>query len=120
MLTVLDLLTLLEMEKTKNIKQLAKEVEMPKEALHAILMDLSQHNILKYDAETGKVTLPGWLLNINRKIERAKPSTGELILPRYGEIRIQDTVIGNYTARDLELKVRLKAKVKEIAICELT
>ncbi|MEM2889633.1 MAG: hypothetical protein QXR42_09240 [Candidatus Bathyarchaeia archaeon] len=120
MVTVADLLTLIEEQKTKDIKNLAKETEIPKEKLHLILTDLSHYNLVKYDEKTGKVTLSRWLLDISQKIERIKPPTGEIILPKYGEIKIQDIVIGNYTTKDLELKVRLKAKLKEIAICELT
>ncbi|MDH7607613.1 MAG: hypothetical protein QHH12_07650 [Candidatus Bathyarchaeota archaeon] len=99
---------------------MAKETEIPKERLHLILKDLSQHNIVKYDAKTGTAALPRWLLNVSREIEKGSPATGEIILPRYGEIQIQDIVIGNYTSKDLELKVRLRVKLKEIAICEVT
>ncbi|MEM1589520.1 MAG: hypothetical protein QXZ68_07130 [Candidatus Bathyarchaeia archaeon] len=120
MITVADLLTLIEEQKTKNIKQLAKETGIPKEQLHLILTDLSQYNLIKYDVETGEIELSKWLRDINRKIEKGKPSTGEIILPRYGEVKIQDMVIGNYTTKDLELKIRLKVRQKEIAICELT
>ncbi|MEM3566181.1 MAG: hypothetical protein QXK18_04845 [Candidatus Bathyarchaeia archaeon] len=120
MLTTADLLMLIEEQKTKNIKQLAKETEIPKEQLHLILTDLSQYNLIKYDAKTGEIKLSKWLLNINRKIEKGKPPTGEIILPKYGEVKIQDMIIGNYTTKDLELKIRLRAKQKEIAICELT
>lgn len=120
MLTVADLLAIIEEQKTKNVKQLAKETEIPKERLHLILKDLSQHNIVKYDAKTGTVTLPKWLLNVSREIEKGSPATGEIIVPRYREIQIQDTIIGNYTSKDLELKFRLRAKLKEIAICEVT
>lgn len=38
----------------------------------------------------------------------------------FREIQIQDTIVGNYTSKDLELKFRLRAKLKEIAICEVT
>jgi len=64
--------------------------------------------------------LPKWLININKKIEKQKPATGEIILPKFQEIQIQDTLFGNYTQKDLELKIRLKAKHKEIAICDIT
>jgi len=120
MLTAAELLVIIEEQKTRNIKKLAKEIGISPERLHAILMDLGQHNLVEYDPATGKVTLPKWLLNVNREIEKEKPSTGEMILPRYKEIQIQDTIIGNYTTRDLELKLRLRTKLKEIAICELT
>lgn len=120
MLTVADILALIEEQKTKNIKQLAKETEIPKEQLHLILKDLSQYNLIEYDAETGGIKVAKWLQNLNQKIEKSKPPTGEIILPKYGEIKLQDMIIGNYTSKDLELKVRLKAKQKEIAICELT
>jgi hypothetical protein len=120
MLTVADLLTLIEEQKTKTLRQLSKEIEIPKERLHTILEYLNRHDLVKYDAKTGTVTLPAWLQDVNKEMEKSSPATGEIILPRYREIQIQDIVVGNYTARDLELKVRLKAKLKEIAICEVT
>jgi predicted transcriptional regulator len=120
MLTAAELLAIIEEEKTKNVKKLAKEIGISPERLHKILTDLNQHNLVEYDTATGKVTLPKWLLNVTKEIEMEKPSIGEVILPRYKEIQIQDTIIGNYTTRDLELKLRLRAKLKEIAICELT
>ncbi|MEM3579412.1 MAG: hypothetical protein QXL54_04240 [Candidatus Bathyarchaeia archaeon] len=120
MITVADLLSLLEEQKIKNIKQLAKEVDIPRENLHLILIDLDQHNLVEYNIKTGDVSLSEWLQKVSRKIERSKPASGEIILPRYGEIKIQDMLIGNYTSRDLELKVRLRARCKEIAICDLT
>jgi len=120
MLTTADLLAIIEEQKVKNIKKLAKEIEISQERLELILTDLSRHNLVEYDPMTGKVMLPRWLLDINKEIEKEKPSTGEIILPKYKEIRIQDTLIGNYTTRDLELKLRLRAKLKEIAICDVT
>ncbi|MEM2779696.1 MAG: hypothetical protein QW791_02325 [Candidatus Bathyarchaeia archaeon] len=120
MVTVADLLELIEEQRTKNIKQLAKEIEIQEEQLHRILTDLSQYNLVEYNVKTGEIKVSKWLMNINQKIEKSKPPTGEIILPKYGEIKIQDMVIGNYTTKDLELKVRLKARLKEIAISELT
>ncbi|MEM1566741.1 MAG: hypothetical protein QW510_06655 [Candidatus Bathyarchaeia archaeon] len=120
MLTVADILALIEEQKTKNLKQLARETEIPKEQLHIILKDLSQYNLIEYDVKTGNVKIAKWLQNLNQKIEKGTPPIGEIILPKYGEIKLQDIVIGNYTSRDLELRVRLKARQKEIAICELT
>jgi len=119
MLTTADLLTIIEEQKSKSIKQLARETQISQEKLHLILTNLSQHNLLNYNPKTGKVTLPQWLVNINKKIEEEKPATGEIILPKYTEIKIEDILIGNYTGSDLELKVRLKAKQKEIAICNI-
>jgi len=120
MLTTADLLTIIEEQKSLNIKRLAKKLEIPEKNLHEILTNLRQHNFIEYDQKTGKVTLPKWLININRKIEKERPATGEIILPKYKEIRIQDALIGNYTERDLELKIRLRATHKEIAICDIT
>lgn len=118
--TTVDLLTLIEEQKSLNIKRLAKNLEISEKRLHEILADLHRRNLIKYDQKTGKVTLPKWLMNINRKIERETPTVGEIILPRYKEIQVQDALIGNYTEKDLELKIRLKAKHKEIAICDVT
>jgi hypothetical protein len=119
MLTTADLLTIIEEQKSIDIKKLAKKLEISPKSLHAILTNLCQHNIVEYDSKTGKVALPKWLLNINQKIEDEKAATGEIILPKYKEIRIQDVLIGNYTGNDLELKVRVKATMKEIAICPI-
>jgi len=120
MLTVAEILALIEEQKTKNLRQLARETDIPKEQLHLILKDLCQYNLVEYDVETGSVKVSKWLQNLNQKIEKSKPPTGQIILPKLGEIKLQDIIIGNYTSRDLELKIRLKARQKEIAICELT
>lgn len=120
MQTVADLLTLLEEQKTKNIEKLAEETEIPKEVLHLILKDLDKRNLVKYNDKTGEVTLPAWLLEVNEKIEKGKAPAGEVILPKCTEVRVQDIVIGNFTSKDLALKIRLRARIKEIAICDLT
>lgn len=120
MQTVADLLTLLEEQKTKNIEKLAEETEIPKEVLHLILKDLDKRNLVKYNDKTGEVTLPAWLLEVNEKIEKGKAPAGEVILPKCAEVRVQDIVIGNFTSKDLALKIRLRARIKEIAICDLT
>ncbi len=120
MLTTADLLSALEEPKTTNVKRLAKKLEVQPNELKEVLKTLSEHNIVKYDQKTGEVALPKWLINIDKKIESIKPAVGEIILPKFQEIRIQDITIGNYTRDDLELKIRLKAKQKEIAICNIT
>ncbi|MEM3703836.1 MAG: hypothetical protein QXX79_05425 [Candidatus Bathyarchaeia archaeon] len=120
MSTVADLLLIIEGQKTKSIRQLAKETEIPEDKLHAILTELRKHNLVDYDLATGTVALPKWLLNIDKKVEKERPAVGQIILPRNKEIQIQDTLIGNYTTNDLELKVRLRAKLKEIALCNIT
>jgi len=119
MLSAIDILSTIEEEKTYNIKQLAKKFEMESEQLKEILEDLSKHNLIEYNPQTGKVTLPAWLININKEIKTIKPATGAIILPRYQEIKIQEISIGNFTRNDLELKMRFRAKLKEIAICDI-
>lgn len=118
MLSTTDILSIIEEQKTYHIKQLAKNLEIRVEQLEKILKDLSEHQLVQYDQQTGKVTLSPWLANINEEIENLKPATGSLILPKNQEIKIQDITIGNFTEKDLELNIRLKAKRKEIAISE--
>jgi predicted ArsR family transcriptional regulator len=120
MLTATDLLIIIQEQKKPNIKQLAKKLEIQEDHLHKILTNLEKHNLIEYNPETGRTALPKWLLNINKRMEAIKPTTGEIILPRYQEMQIQDIIIGNYTKDDLELKVRLKTNRKEIAICNIT
>ena len=120
MLTTADLLTIIEEQKSLKIKKLAKKLQISEKSLHEILTNLQQNNLIEYNPITGRVTLPKWLVNIDRKIETAKPATGQIILPKYEEIKIQDLLIGNFTKNDLELKIRLRARQKEIAICSLT
>jgi hypothetical protein len=74
---------------------------------------------LEYDEKTGRIRLPSWLIKIDKEVEELAPATGAIILPRFQEIKIQDVAVGNFTRNDLELKVRLKARSKEIAICDL-
>ena len=120
MLSTIDILSLIEEQKTVDIKQLAKELEIPVGNLKEILIDLTRYKLIEYNEKTGKIKLPNWLTKIDEEIEELKPATGAIILPRYQEIRIQDIAIGNFTKNDLELKVRLKARFKEIAICDLS
>lgn len=118
MLTTTDILSTIEEQKTHNIKQLAKNLDIPLEQLEKILKDLHEHELVQYNQQTGKVTLSTWLASINEQIEDAKPAAGSLILPKNQEIKIQDITIGNFTEKDLELNIRLKTKTKEIAISE--
>jgi len=120
MATTADILITIQEKTINNIKQLAKETGIPPEKLHPILTNLNNHNLLEYNAKTGKLNLPKWLISLDQKIEKEKPTIGELILPKYKEIQLQDIIIGNYTGNDLELRIRLKAKRKEIAICPVT
>lgn len=120
MLSTTDVLSVIEEEETYNIKQLAKKLEIQVLQLEKILKDLSEHNLVQYNPQTGKVTLSTWLINLNRKAENIKPATGTLILPKNQQIKIQEITIGNFTKKDLELNIRLKAKRKEIAISETT
>lgn len=119
MLTTTDILTTIKEEETYNIKQLAKKLEIPTEQLEKIIKDLREHDLVEYDEQTGQVKLPSWLVNIEKETENIKPKTGTIILPKNQEITIQDVVIGNFTDKDLELHVRLKMKLKEIAICNM-
>ncbi|MEM3731879.1 MAG: hypothetical protein QXE74_08970 [Candidatus Bathyarchaeia archaeon] len=106
-------------ERISNIKQLSERLEIQIDQLHQILTNLNRHNLVKYDPKTGEVSIPKWLLNINKQMETLKPATGEIVLPKYQEIQIQDVVIGNYTRIDLQLKIRLGSRRKEIAICTM-
>ena len=112
------MLSLIEEQKTVNIKQLAKKLEIPIGHLKEILTDLAEYKLVEYNEKTGEIKLPNWLTKIDKEIEKLKPAIGAIILPRYQELKIQDITIGNFTRNDLELKVRLKARLKEIAICD--
>jgi hypothetical protein len=117
MLTTADLLTIIEEEEILTIENLSKKLKISQKNLHEILTNLQKHNLIEYNPKTGEISLPKWLININKKIEKQKPATGEIILPKYTEVQIQDILIGNYTKNDLQLKIRIKPKTKEIAIC---
>jgi hypothetical protein len=116
--STVDILSLIEEQKTVDIQQLAKKLEMPLGSLREILTDLSKYKLVEYNEKTSKIKLPNWLTKLDRQIEKAKPAAGAIILPRYQEVKIQDITIGNFTKSDLELKIRLKARLKEIAICD--
>jgi hypothetical protein len=120
MLSTIDILSSVEEQKTIDIKQLAKKLEIPVGSLKEILIDLTKYKLLEYNEKTGKINLPSWLTKIDKEIEKLKPATGAIILPRYQEIKIQDIIIGNFTKNDIELKVRLNARLKEIAICDVS
>ena len=115
----MDLLTLIEEQKTIDIRKLAKKLDIPILTLKQILTDLTEHKLLEYNEKTEELRLPSWLIEIDKEIEELAPATGAIILPRFQEIKIQDVAVGNFTRNDLELKVRLKARSKEITICDL-
>jgi hypothetical protein len=119
MLSTVDVLSSIEEQRTVSVKQLAKKLEIPLDNLKEILIDLAEHRLVEYNEKTGRIKLPNWLSKIDEEIEELKPATGAIILPRYQEIKIQDITIGNFTKNDLELKVRLKARLKEIAVCDV-
>ena len=119
MLNTIDILSVIEKQRTSDIKKLAEEIEIQLDQLEKILTDLSKHSLVEYNPKTGKVTLPAWLVSIDKGIENIKPATGAIILPKNQEIKIQDLTVGNFTKSDLELKIRLKEKLKEIAICDV-
>jgi len=120
MLSTIDILSLIEEQKTVDVKQLSKKLEIPLSNLKQILIDLATYELIEYNEKTGKIKLPNWLTKIDREIKELKPATGAIILPRYQEIKVQDLAIGNFTKNDLELKVRLRARLKEITICDLS
>jgi hypothetical protein len=119
MLSTMDILSVIEEQETHD-RHLAKKLEIELQQLKKILMNLSKHNIIEYNVNNGKVKLRTWLVNINEKIENARPGTGTVILPKNQEIKLQDITIGNFTDQDLELNVRLGIKQREIAICKIT
>jgi hypothetical protein len=120
MSSAMDILYVIEEQKPQDVKQLAKRLGISLDLLKEILTYLSKHDLIEYNAKTGQVLLPTWLANIERKIDEIKPPTGAIILPRNGEVRIEDVAIGNFTKKDLELKIRLRARLKEIAICDFS
>lgn len=120
MQSTIDILCAVEEEGALDVEQLAKRLEIPVERLKVIVKSLSRYHLLEYDVKTGKIVMPEWLADINKEIEKAKSPTGAIILPRNEEVKIDDVVIGNFTEKDIELRVRLKARLKEIAICDLS
>ena len=120
MSNTIDILSAIEEQETRDVKQLAKMLELPLERLRQIVTNLCEHNLIEYNPRTGKVTLPAWFMKINREIETAKPAVGEILLPKYQEMKLQDITVGNYTKNDLELRIRFKGKQKEIAICDIS
>lgn len=120
MLSTLDILNVVEEEKSCNIKELAKKLDIPEAQLSKILENLSRKDIVQYNAETGKVTLPRWIENLDREIEEIKPAVGTIILPKNQELTVQGITIGNLADIDLELNITLGAKRKEITICRST
>jgi hypothetical protein len=118
MLNTIDILSIIEEQKAVDVKQLATKLAIPPNKLMEILLDLAKYKLIECDEKTGQINLPYWLTKIDTKLEKLKPATGAIILPRYQEIRIQDVTVGNFTKNDLELKVRLKAGLKEIVVCD--
>src|SRR3990170_8481121 len=94
MLSTIDILSSVEEQKTVDIKQLAKKLEIPLSSLKEILTDLAQYKLVEYNEKTGKINLPSWLTKIDKEIEKLKPATRAIILPRYQEICITKQEFG--------------------------
>jgi DNA-binding transcriptional regulator YhcF (GntR family) len=120
MLSTADILCTIEDQRIHDVKELARKLDISLKQLKEILQNLSKHKLVDYDTKSGKVVLSDWLVDINKEIEEAKPPTGAIILPKNEEVKIQDMAIGNFTKKDLELRIRLKTKLKEISICDLS
>jgi predicted transcriptional regulator len=120
MLTTADILKTIEEEEIHKIKNLAEKLGISLENLEKILKDLSEQNLIECNIQTGEVKMSKWLADLNKEIENLKPAIGTIILPRNRQIKFQDIVIENYTNNDLELNVRLEAKLKEISICSIS
>jgi predicted transcriptional regulator len=116
--TMSEILLALEEEESYDISKLAKKLAIPIDQLRMILTDLNANNVVEYDKRSNKVKLSSWLSSLDQEVENIKPAAGTFILPKNQEIKIQDMVIGNFTDSELELNIRLKAKLKEIAICK--
>jgi hypothetical protein len=114
-----EIFCLIEEEGTGSVKELAKKLEIPVTQLERVLTDLSGKNVLEYDPQTGKIRLPKWIVNLGKELENIKPATGAIVLPTNQKIEFQDVVIENFTNTDLELRIRLRTKRKEIAICTI-
>lgn len=117
--TTIDLLSLIEEERTLDIKHLAKNLGIEVVQLEKILEDLAVHSLIEYDQRTGKIKMPTWLTKINMENKSIKPATGTIILPKNQEIKLQDIAIGNFSDKNLELNVRLTGKQKEVSICNM-
>ena len=115
--TTIDILSTIEEQKTYDVKKLAKKLEIQLKPMEEIMADLKKHNLIEYERKTGKISLPKWITEINKEIEKIKPASAAIILPKDQEVKINDVTIGNFTKSDVELRIRLKANRKEIAIC---
>lgn len=118
--TIVDILTLISEEEKCSLKQLAERLKIPEEKLEAVVKELSENDIVEYDQHSGIVKMSSWLAEVERGVEEIRPAVGTIIIPKNQEVKIQDIAIQNFTGGDLEINVRLKAKLREISIRNLT
>jgi DNA-binding transcriptional regulator YhcF (GntR family) len=114
-----EILYAIEEGEKLSSRELAKKLDIPMDRLEKILADMMEKSVLEYDRQSGRIRLSDWIVSLGKELEDLKPTTGAIILPKNQEIKLQDVLISNFTNTDLELLVRLKTNLREIALCAL-
>ena len=115
------LLDLIDDGEWHSVNDLAKKLKAPLNELINIVKALSEFEVIEHEEKSEKVRLSSWVRNLpaDIEVEEGKVTLGSIILPPEGNINIQNTIISNFTEKDLELCVRIDKKLLELAISKV-
>jgi hypothetical protein len=104
-----------------SFADLAQELKTSPDEVTKTVRALSECGVVEYEENAEKVRLSSWVKNLSAEVEvkEGKVAVGSIILPPGGSIRIQDTIISNFTDIDLELGVRIDKKIRELALSKI-
>jgi hypothetical protein len=109
-----------------NLKDIAWKTRVPVEHLRDYCVTLSRHEIVEYDAQSGRIRLGRELmdmitmLNANNRVGQkwCRKGVGTVIVPPQKGFQIQGISIENMTEQDLKIEFTFKMKPIEIVISE--
>jgi hypothetical protein len=110
-----------------SLKELAGKTGFPVRDLSGYCAVLSKHQVVEYDAESGRVRMGREFakviaaLRVGDRAEKKwdRKGTGTVIVPPQKHLQIQGIHLQNMTEQDLRLEFTFKTKPIEIVISEV-
>jgi hypothetical protein len=109
-----------------SLKDIARKTKVPIEDLSDYCVILSKHEVVEYDADSGKVKIGRELVKMITTLnayDRAgqkwpRKGVGTVIVPPQKLFRMQGISMQNMTGQDLKIEFTFKTKPIEIVISE--
>jgi hypothetical protein len=106
-----------------SLKTLAKNFKTPKKKLETLSELLAGPNIVEYNPEKSQVKIgKRWqklLDNTDPEGKSEKTAVGTVVLPPERTVTVQGVQMTNLLKKEIEISMKLNAKVKEIAISDV-